>query len=167
METLRGCFELTDWEMFFQSSEGDLDMINDSICSYMSFCACNVIQNKEVKLYPNKPWVSKEMKHCIDQKKIAFMEGDKCHFNELKKELRDKTRLAKLHYKDKMEERFTGGNTKAAWHNLDGNMMMGKTKVSTRVHSPVPASFVEQLNTFYARFDLTNPGNEPILSYTN
>lgn len=88
------------------------------------------------------------------------MGGDKGRFNELKKELREETRLAKLHYKDKMEERFTGGNTKAAWQNLDGTMMMGKTKVSTRVHSPDPASFVEQPNTFYARFDLTNPGND-------
>jgi hypothetical protein len=129
VETLRGCFELTDWEMFFQSSEGDLDVTNDSICSYMSFCAGNVIPTKEIQLYPNnKPWVSKEMKHCINLKKLAFMEGDKSRFNELKRELRDKTRLAKRRFKDKMEERFIGGNTKVAWQNL--NMMMGKTKAS-------------------------------------
>jgi len=63
-----------------------------------------------------------------------------------------------------MEERFIGGNTKAAWQN---RMMMGKTKASTRVH--IVQTFEEKLNTFYTRFNWTNPGNdrEQIDIYTN
>ncbi len=57
-----------------------------------------------------------------------------------------KTRLAKLRYKDNMEERFTKGNTKAAWQNL--NMMMGRAQASSRVQGLDPASFAEQLNVF-------------------
>lgn len=43
VEMLRGCFKLTDTEMFFQKSESDLNDSNDSICLYMSFCAGRVI----------------------------------------------------------------------------------------------------------------------------
>ncbi len=97
------------------------------------------------------------MKHCINLKKIAFMEGDKRCINDLRKELRDKTRLAKLRYKDKMEERFTKQNTKAAWQNL--NMMMGKAQASSRVQCPDPAFFAEQLNVFFnARFNIIHSG---------
>lgn len=46
------------------------------------------------------------------------------------------------------------GNTKAAWQNL--NMMMAQA--STRVQCSDPASFVEQLNAFYDRFNMNNFG---------
>lgn len=52
-----------------------------------------------------------------------------------------------------MEERFNKGNTKAAWQNL--NMMMGKAQVSARMQCQDPNSFVEPLNTFYARFNVS------------
>jgi len=96
------------------------------------------------------------MKHCNNLKKMAFVKGDKSRFNELKRELRDKTRLAKRRFKDRMEERYIGGITKAARQNL--NMMMRKPKALAQVHCPDPASFIEQLNTFYARFNVANPG---------
>lgn len=43
VEMLRGCFKLTDKEMFFQKSEADLNIFNDSICLYISFCTGSVI----------------------------------------------------------------------------------------------------------------------------
>ncbi len=38
---------------------------------------------------------------------MAFIQGDKTCVNEMKRELKHKTKLAKLCYKNKMEERFT------------------------------------------------------------
>lgn len=69
IEALKNCIETTDWEIFFQSSEGDLNLLTDSISSYLTFCVDNVIPAKEVKLYPNnKPWVTKDLKHCLSNK---------------------------------------------------------------------------------------------------
>lgn len=63
--------------------------------SFIYFCVGNVIPIKEVRFYPNnKSWVSKEIKHIIHLKKMAFIEGDKKRTNELRKELKIKTRLA-------------------------------------------------------------------------
>lgn len=53
---------------------------------------------------------------------MAFIQGDKTCVNEMKRELKHKTKLAKLCYKNKMEERFT--KVREAWQCL--NTMMGR-----------------------------------------
>lgn len=77
VDALRGCMEITDWEIFFQSCEGDLNLLTDSISSYLSFCVDAVIPTKQIKLYPNnKPWVTKDLKQWLNNKKVAFLQGD-------------------------------------------------------------------------------------------
>ena len=67
-ETLRGCYEMTDWNVFFDDEE-NLDTISDSITSYILFCEDNVIPKKAVKIYSNtKPWVNVEMKKILTDK---------------------------------------------------------------------------------------------------
>ena len=75
-ETLRGCFEATDWDVFFDN-ECNLDTVSDSITSYISFCEETIVPKKEVKIYANtKPWVNREMTQILKEKKQAFKEGD-------------------------------------------------------------------------------------------
>ncbi|KAK0146722.1 hypothetical protein N1851_013929 [Merluccius polli] len=99
IEELRGCFEATEWDLFFsdQVSCNNPDLLNDTITSYLNFCADNVVDTKEVRIYPNnKPWVNKSFKHILNQKKIAFKQGDRQKVKDLKKELRCMTRKAKM-----------------------------------------------------------------------
>ena len=147
IQRLKGCFELTDWEEFFRECNGDLNLLYDTICSYVTFCADSVIPTKQIKIFANnKPWITKDLKNCLNLKKFAFIQGDQQRVKELKKELKQKTKLAKLNYKNKMEEKFISGDIRHAWRSL--NTMMGRNKNTAAVQCPDPAAFAEELNTF-------------------
>ena len=96
--------ELTAWDVFFKNNDSDLNLVTDSVSSYDTFCTNTVIPSKQVRLYPNnKPWVTKDLKICLNKKKLAFLSGDRQKFFELEKEFRQKSWLAKIHYKNKVE----------------------------------------------------------------
>lgn len=65
MDTLRGCFELTDRDLFFNDCGGDLDLLTDVVTSYILLCESTVNPMKKITIYPyNKKLVTKEMKFC-------------------------------------------------------------------------------------------------------
>ena len=75
-DSLRGCFECTDWDMFAESCE-DVEELNDVVTEYVKFCESVCVKTKEVKCFPNnKPWVTKDIKHAINEKNIAFVSKD-------------------------------------------------------------------------------------------
>ena len=89
IESLKGCFDLTDWDVFFEECNGDLNLLYDTICSYITYCADSVIPTKQIKIFANnKPWITKDLKTCLNLKKIAFIQGDQQRVKELKKELK-------------------------------------------------------------------------------
>ena len=47
-ETMRGCLEGTNWDIFYEN-EDDVDTITDSITSYICFCEENIVQTKGSK----------------------------------------------------------------------------------------------------------------------
>lgn len=151
-EALRGCFDSTDWDVFFQN-ETDNDRLTDSITSYIQFCENNVVNKKQVRVYANnKPWITKDLKQCLNDKKVAFLAGDEQKVRELEKEFRKKSRVVKLEYKNKVEEKFVGGNVRDAWKGL--NVMMGRGEQHKPIHGDDPVTFANDLNSFYARFDV-------------
>ena len=152
IETLRNCFETTDWDVFFDSCESDQDELSDTITSYVLWCE-RVVPTKEVRIYPNnKPWLSKELKHFLNEKKLAFIQGDMQKVREMEKDFRRQKKIAKAEYKDKVEVRFKGGNAREAWKGL--NTMMGREQQKQLFTCQDPHAFVNELNTFYARFDV-------------
>lgn len=65
--TLQVCFEATDWDNLLSSSE-DINKQVDTVTSYISFCADNIIPSKKVTIYPyNKPWITKEFKEILNK----------------------------------------------------------------------------------------------------
>ena len=100
VDQLQHCFETTDWNMFFDSCGADIDMLTDTITSYINFCEDSIIPTKTVHIYPNnKPWINKGLKQCLNQKKLAFLQRDIRSVKQLGKEFRSKIRTAKLEYK--------------------------------------------------------------------
>ena len=86
-----------------------------------------VIQTKTVRIFPNnKPWITKELKCILNEKKRAFLNGDCTSIRGLNKEFRSKLNLAKLQYKDKVERKLLCGNASDPWKGL--NMMIGRTR---------------------------------------
>ena len=78
---------------------------------------------------------------------------------ELDKEYRRKAKLAKHAYTDKVEETLKAGNTKdyaGRWLNT----MMGMKNKRETVKTDSPRGLVNELNRFYARFDVTDFSSE-------
>ena len=69
IETLKGCYLSTDWDIFHVS---DLSTSTDVITSYINFCVEAVIPHKSIKVYPNnKPYITKDIKDCIRRKRLS------------------------------------------------------------------------------------------------
>ena len=56
VDNLRGCFEVTNWDIF-RDSVVDLDEYTDTVIGYIKFCEEVCIPTKTITQYPNsKPW---------------------------------------------------------------------------------------------------------------
>ena len=118
----------------------DPDELVDKVTSYVTFCEETVIKTKSVHVYPNnKPWVTKDLKVHLNQKKLSVMKGKKEEYKEKEKEFWKNARAARLRYKNKVEEKLRTGNAREAWSGL--RVMMCTDTAN-------------ELNRFYARFDV-------------
>lgn len=122
-------------------------------------CVDNIIPTQKVTIFSNdKPWVTLEE---LNMKKRVFLNGPETEIK--KKEVNRKVKLAikpaKLKYKDKVEQTFTGGNLCSAWQGLK-NMAAVNTASTTRkpihVAGSSPASLANDLNSFDNRFETDN-----------
>ena len=68
----------------------------------------------------------------------------------LNEEFKSKAELAKLDYKNKVEQKLVNGNAKDAWKGL--HTMMGRNQQKQPLVSDNPSTFANALNKFYARF---------------
>lgn len=102
----------TNWDIF---SCKDTDEVTDTITSYITFCENSVTETKVVKNFPNKSWMSKELKNCLKERRTAFLSGDAEQLQEKRRKLRGEIYKAKIDYKDKIEGKFLSGNVRRAW----------------------------------------------------
>lgn len=63
--------------------------------------------------------------------KLAYLSSDRHTVHELQKEFRQKSKLAKIHYKNRVEGALTTGNIREAWQRL--NAVMGREQRPARV----------------------------------
>ncbi len=105
-ERVKDGLEDTIWDVFFESCK-DGQELTDVITSYIKFCEDVVCETKTVKIYPNnKPWVSKQLKMCLNDKKVAFISGNTELMREKNRQLRGKILKAKIEYKNKIESKL-------------------------------------------------------------
>ena len=73
METLRGCFECTDWAVFKQAA-ADIDEYTETVSDYITFCEGLCIPTKTITIttQPNdKPWFNTYIKQKLQAKHDA------------------------------------------------------------------------------------------------
>ncbi|KAK7909723.1 hypothetical protein WMY93_014407 [Mugilogobius chulae] len=134
---------------------GAVPMLTDVITSYIMFCEDSVTPTRDIVIYPNnKKWITKDMKNCLKEKKMAFLQGDKNKERELKKDFRRQAKQGRTKYKESVEKKLTSGNAKEAWKGL--NNMMGRTTKPATLDCPDPAPLAEQLNNHFTRFNNTS-----------
>ena len=130
VEELRDCFDSTDWRMFFDACS-DHHELTDTITCYIKFCEETVIISRTIQVFSNnKPWLSKDLKMCLNEKRAAFLRGETDVVKEKEKEFKRKVFTAKIDFKNKVEQRFCTGNAKQAWEGL--NTMMGREGKKTK-----------------------------------
>ena len=151
VECLKACFDCTDWQVLYD--EGcELDYNVDVCSSYINFCTDLNIPVKVVTVFPNnKPWVSKEVKEIINEKKRA-LSNDRTALKTVQKKLREKICNAKRVYKDKIENLFKSRQAKDAWKGL--RYLSGSVNKNCMPEPEDVPTYVDELNEFYSRFDV-------------
>ena len=157
-DSLKGCFECTDWDMFFESCK-DVEELNDVVSEYVKFCESVCVKTKEIKCFPNnKPWVTKDIKHSINAKNIAYASKDKTKIFEAQKKLDEKIREGKEKYREKISQSFKSNNMRDVWDQMKSVICCDKTKTQITVDDG--QTYADELNDFYARFDADSTPDE-------
>ena len=159
-ERLKGCFACTDWSVFTESCD-NLEEINEAVTEYINFCEDNVLDKKTVKCFGNnKPWVTKELKQLLNDKKRAFMENDKQKRKSVQKEINNKIKECQNNYKNKLEAKFKSNDSKGVWQGMKNIVGYNSKQTQIPLEKNKEQTFVDDLNTFYARFDCHNFSTE-------
>ena len=137
VSSLQAFLDCTDRDCFYDSCE-NIDILGDTVSSYISLCVNSIIQSKKVVVYPNnKPWVTKELKTVINKKKRTFFTGDPLEKKALSREVRKEIAKAKVNYKNKIEIRFAGGNIRAAWQGFKSIACVNKQADEAKQHTTI------------------------------
>jgi hypothetical protein len=151
-DELRGCMECTDWDVFVDSCE-TLDELSETVSDYINFCVDSVIPVKQVTHYANsKPWITRDIRDLLKKKRSAFASGDKEELRAVQKELKKAIREGKEQYKQKLEAKLERNNVKDVWQGMQ--KITGYSKKNKFDGSSSGSDFADELNTFYARFDV-------------
>ena len=114
LQELKGCFECTDWSVFEACQ--NFNEKAETITDYINFCVDNVIPQKTITIYPNnKPWITKELKLVLNEKKRAFCAGDKTEVKAVQKKITTETKKCKDKYREKIEKQFAEKDLRHAW----------------------------------------------------
>jgi hypothetical protein len=142
--------ECTDFTVLFDENE-NIDHNVDVLNEYINFCIDLVVPKKIVKCFANnKPWVTKELKILLNQKKHLLGVNDREQLKSVQKEINMQISVCKNNYKEKIEHMFKT-DSKSAWNGLRTITGMKKGIIAPDVENA--QDFCNELNSFYARFD--------------
>lgn len=148
-----GCLYNTNWDVFKDTCT-TLDELTHTVVSYITFCEEMIIPRKTITLYPNnKPWVSKSLKNSLNRKKIAYYKGDITEQREAQKLVRNEIRLAKMQYKNKVQDELRSGDSRSAWKGIKSMVGIQDKKKRVSHADKSDLTLAKELNQFYLRFD--------------
>ena len=151
-EQLQDCFDSTDWDIFYKSCD-NTDELTDTISDYVSFCDSVTTKTKKVKIFSNnKPWLDKNLKQKLVQKRKFISSGNRLELKLLQKQLDTEIQTCRQKYKRKLEDNFSKNNSKQAWQGLQ-HITGYKLKSPTLQKSNDTDKLCNDLNHFYNRFN--------------
>lgn len=124
-EYLNAMFSLTNWDLFVEDANQNVDFLADLVVSYMQFCYKLCTRKKQIKICPNqKPWWNSEVKQACIRMKHAY----NTHMYDQEKRIYKKTIIkAKADFKRHLEEAALNNKTSCTWKHLK-NMMNQKQR---------------------------------------
>ena len=156
IESLRGCFACTEWEVFMDSSS-DLDECTDVIMDYVKFCEDICVPTRVATFYPNqKPWFNKSIRNKHLAKEEALRSNDPSIIKAAKKDLKKSIALAKKDYKQHLQEHVETSNSRELWQGINKI-----TNYKSKSACPLPddPDLPDQLNVFFSRFEKQMPAS--------
>ena len=144
----------------------DINVLTENVVNIISTTTDMHVPKVTVKVFENqKPWINNNTRNALKQRTAAYklgletgnMDDYKAALYNVRKVVKD----AKREYGEKMESKFQQGDLRSVWQGL---------KIMTDYKRPPPSSggaskeLVDNLNTFFARFDTCQgaiaPGRE-------
>ena len=119
---------------------------------YISTTIDSVTTRKKITMYPNqKPWMNRDVRLLLKARNSAFRSGDAQAYSTARADLKRGIKKAKHCYKLRVEEHFNS-DPRRMWQ---GIRIISDFKPT----NPPPSSdtsFLNELNSFYARFEKDN-----------
>ena len=124
-QCLRGCFDWTDWQMFYDSTS-DLNKLVRMISSYVAYCVDVLIPTKQITVFPNnQPWVTKDLKDVLSKKKrVVFFQGSAYEKKQVNKEVTLAVRKTMNLHRTEIESKLKSGSLRDAWKNTTRLLLM-------------------------------------------
>ena len=147
------CLEMTDWNVFIDTCN-NLDELYDHVSCYINFCEDNCFSEKTVKIFKNsKPWVTKEMKCLLNERKKAFKERNIEKGKIIQSKIKTKINECKQAYREKVEEKFRVNDTKGMWSGVKQMIGFNDKETKISIDKGKEQEYTNNLNAFYSRFD--------------
>eukprot|EP00064_Thunnus_orientalis_P020697 superscaffoldBa00005836_g20842 len=139
--------------MFTQENHINLEEYTSTVTLYISKCVDDVVITKTIKSFPSqRAWINGEVRALSRAKKAAFRSGDKEAYNTARARLKAGIKEAKRKHQQRPERDLNTNNTKDMWQVIQ-NITGYKSRsapIMCEAKSP------DELNSFYARFDILN-----------
>ncbi|KAJ8352952.1 hypothetical protein AAFF_G00132150 [Aldrovandia affinis] len=117
-----------------------------------------VTVDKRIRVYPNqKPWMNREVQQLVKERNSAFRAGDRAHYSTARANLKRGIREAKADYRRKIEDHLDSNNSRQVWQGVQ-HITNYKTNLGA---AEGDASLAEELNLFFARFEVEPPEATP------
>ncbi len=141
--------------MFRAASDDDIEAYSDSVTCFIRKCIEDVVPTKTICIYPNqKTWINSDVRSALSVRTSAFKYGDTDDRKQASYDLRRSIKAAKRQYKIKVEEQFNNNNNaRSMWQ---GNNIITGFKGNKPATVNIADSLLDELNTFYARFESDN-----------
>uniref|UniRef100_A0A3B4TE14 Reverse transcriptase domain-containing protein n=1 Tax=Seriola dumerili TaxID=41447 RepID=A0A3B4TE14_SERDU len=152
-------FEHTDWSVFATQatldSHTDIDTYASSVLDYINTSINSVTTSKRITTFPNqKPWMNREVRLLLRARDAAFRSGDALAYRSSRADLKRGIKEAKHSYKLRIEEHFKdNSDPRRMWQGIQAITDYKSTNTSP---TSSDASFPDELNSFYARFERDN-----------
>lgn len=162
IESLKTCFETTDWSEFVSEN---LDYSVELVSDYINFCVTSNVKTKEFISFANsRPWLTREIKETIKQKNYALKAENFELVKSLQKDIKHQIAASKINYKNNVLSKMSS-NIKQAWQGIKTMSHLNGSSSKSTIN--YPPDFVNNLNTFYCRFERNEPESHPIPQDTN
>ncbi len=148
-----------DWDMF-RASSSDVSEFTDVALSFVNTLTEQATETVTIRTFSNqKPWVDRSIRDAVNHRTAAYnaglLSGNMSEYKASCYALRRAVRAAKRRYRERIESHFQLNDSRRMWQGLKTICSSGNNSSAEVRADPL---LVEELNTFYGRFECNGGG---------